>query len=631
MCSRNIEDISTPAFLKQDLIDPNKMKLFMEKFINESKNLTNNRSIDKIHNKLKREFRINPSKNQMRVYFYNNFNVEIGYTLKRYFIKRPMRSDSGVLVVTVVLTPEKFSCNFDCYYCPQETDLKGNHTQPRSYISSEPAMLRALRSNFDLRQQIWDRISAYINQGNIQLGDIPKMVLTFSGGTWESYPIEERDRFVNESYYAFNTFGLEEDRKMLSLEEEQKINETAKYRVVEFIIETRPDMINKTSLRKYRNYGVTRLQLGAQTFDDSILEKLNRGCTTKDLIKAIRLCKQVGLKIVLHLMPDLPGSSPELDLWVFKKAIIDPDLQFDDVKIYPTAICKSDSEDLIVYSKIGEWYKDGLYKPYAEENIEDLIRVIKYYFLNVKPWVRVERCIRDIPGKSMIAGYQKKSNLRQIIDEDMEKKKEKTYEIRSMEIMRKDNKRYIDFPSRLVVRKYDASEGIEYHISMEAYDDSLVDMLKYYIFLVYSMIIFLVYGKRIYWGGSKNYCALFGFLRLRIDPNPGGDIIPEINNTALIREVHVYGNSLGVGSNAKSSQHKGYGKKMMNAAENIALQHNFKKMSVIAGIGSREYYKNKCGYYLSGTYMVKDIGIPSNFFRYSIMFVFLSLFCYKLK
>ena len=178
MCSRNIEDIGTPAFLKQDLIDHNKMKLFMEKFIDESKDLTNNRSIDKIHNKLKREFRINPSKNQMRVYFYNNFNVEIGYTLKRYFIKRPMRSDSGVLVVTVVLTPEKFSCNFDCYYCPQETDLKGNHTQPRSYISSEPAMLRALRSNFDVRQQIWDRISAYINQGNIQLGDIPKMVLT---------------------------------------------------------------------------------------------------------------------------------------------------------------------------------------------------------------------------------------------------------------------------------------------------------------------------------------------------------------------------------------------------------------------------------------------------------------------
>ena len=113
----------------------------------------------------------------------------------------------------------------------------------------------------------------------------------------------------------------------------------------------------------------------------------------------------------------------------------------------------------------------------------------------------------------------------------------------------------------------------------------------------------------IYWGGSNNYVANFGFLRLRIDPDPGKDIISEIKNTAMIREVHVYGNSLGVGSDNKSSQHRGYGRKMISVAEDLAIVNGFNKTSVTSGIGSREYYEKKCGYHLEGTYMIKKLNI----------------------
>jgi histone acetyltransferase (RNA polymerase elongator complex component) len=121
-----------------------------------------------------------------------------------------------------------------------------------------------------------------------------------------------------------------------------------------------------------------------QTFNDIILKNINRKCYTKDTIRAIRLLKQAGFKVVIHLMPDLPGSSPELDKEMFTLALYNPDLQFDDVKIYPTAVCKSPDADRIVYSKIAEWYEQGTYKPYAENNLNDLIDVLTYYKINVR-------------------------------------------------------------------------------------------------------------------------------------------------------------------------------------------------------------------------------------------------------
>ena len=155
--------------------------------------------------------------------------------------------------------------------------------------------------------------------------------------------------------------------------------------------------------------------------------------------------------------------------------------------------------------------------------------------------------------------------------------------------------------------EYEASGGIEYHIMMNAFDDSFFDSFVYELFKIWSYIHNFIFEKKLYWSNLKNYTKNFGFLRLRIDKNPGGDIIPEINNTALIREVHVYGNSLGVGSSNKSSQHRGYGQLMMLVAEDIAKENGFYKTSVIAGIGTREYYKNKCGYSLIGEYMIKDL------------------------
>ena len=585
---------------------------FVEDLIYESKEMKTKEEIEKLFSKLKRKHRVSVSKSDVRKV------SPQGQTpiFKRWLIKAATRTDSGVLVVTITLSPHKFSCKYNCYYCPQETDLKGVNTQPRSYLSSEPAMLRALTTrndmnsyDFDVRNQFLNRIQAYKYNGIIgpALGvDCKKIEVILSGGTWESYPLEYRNQVINELYWSANT--IESRRDMNSLEQEIAENETAEYRIIGLTLETRPDNITKANILNYLRYGVTRIQLGEQTDNDEILEKINRRCYKAHTIAAHKLLKQAGFKVVAHLMPDLPGSSKEADIEMFSHYLTDPDLAFDDVKIYPTAVCKSPDPERIVSSKIAEWYEAGLYKPYAETNIDDLYDVLTYYKTRVPPWVRIQRVVRDIPGKSIEAGYHKISNLRQILHTKMKTKGLKCHCIYCMEA-----DKYMGTPI-LVKRAYWASGGLEIHLSVEAHKMNFYQAFQYYLQMFWACVkwLFWALGMRAFmpiWGGNlETYVGLYGFLRLRIDPDPGGDFVPEINGCALIREVHVYGQSLGVGSHTKtdSGQHRGYGKMLVSAAEKIAAEHRFRQVAVISGVGTREYYK-KCGYTLDRHYMKKVI------------------------
>ena len=322
--TNSIDDIE--SFIDKTIKMPNenKIKLFVKDLINIVGMNDNNVSIndiDKCVSKLRQKYKIIPSKTQMRyiyeTYYMNDESIgKINHVMSRYMIKKAMRSRSGVLVSTVVLKPDKFSCPKNCSYCPTETDLAGNPTQPKSYLSTEPAMLRAITHNFDVKGQIHDRIKTYIRTGNITVtknenGEANsntnsyKLEIILSGGTWESYSYDYRNKVMNEIYWAANTFDI--NRPILSVEDEISINENTKYRVIGLTIETRPDYITKTSIRDYRRWGVTRVQIGVQHYNDGILKKINRECYTKDAIKAISMLKQCGFKVVCHLMPDLPG------------------------------------------------------------------------------------------------------------------------------------------------------------------------------------------------------------------------------------------------------------------------------------------------------------------------------------
>ena len=324
--------------------------------------------------------------------------------------------------------------------------------------------------------------------------------------------------------------------------------------------------INFSELEFLRYLGVTRIQIGIQSTKDDILKKINRKCTNYDNKIGIRRCLQNGWKLDLHIMFDLPGSSPEIDKEVIDEIISDDNYQADQWKLYPT--------ETTPYTKIKEWYDKGLYKPYAEDHEKGvsykLVDVISYTFSKIPEYIRVNRVVRDIPTKCIDGGL-KVTNLRQVISDKMKKNGIITNDIRERECRNKS----IDYNDlSLNVLKYPSSSGINYFINYTNKD------------------------KRI----------LYGFIRLRINKELS-DVMECLRGCALIRELHIYGPHVNIGDNMSktSIQHHGLGSKLLKKAELIAYQNNIKKIAVISGAGVRDYYRNK-GYELGElNYMYKEL------------------------
>jgi len=488
-----------------------------------------------------------------------------------------MRSLSGIVQITLLTSPypeytnkegkrvvQRFSCKHDCYYCPKET-MKNSEgklvdAMPRSYLTSEPACLRAKRCGFDAVEQINDRLDAYFVNGH----PLTKLEIIILGGTWSEYPEEYQIEFIRDIYYAVNVYRCSENRNIrYTLEDEQFYNESNINRIIGLTIETRPDSINEQELRRIRRYGCTRIQLGMQSIYDDVLKKINRGATHKDTINAVRMCKNVGLKVVLHVMPDLPGSSVELDRQMMNYLVDSPLLQPDELKIYPTA-----TTDFTIIKK---WFEKCIYKPYATTNLQDLIDIIIEYKCKVKPWTRLCRIIRDIP-EFYIHGGNKMGNLRQIVQQQMKQTDKVCHCIRCSEVK---DRTFLKEEVKLITRNYSASQGIEYFISYEI--------------------------------PSRN--ILIGFIRIRITDEY---MFKELENSLLIRELHVYGSVIAQHKKGvNTGQHMGYGSKLLLEAEKLASLYNKTKISIISGIGVREFYAKR-GYHLENGYMVKETWICDN-------------------
>jgi ELP3 family radical SAM enzyme/protein acetyltransferase len=515
---------------------------------------------------IKTNYKLNCSKIDL-IKIYNELGYD-NYDLKKQIIKKVQKSQSGIISITILTsgTPEytnadgvrvkgTFSCLHKCSFCPDEKpSIDNNWTQqPKSYLYTEPAVLRANQNDFDPIKQMNSRISSLLKMGH----NVDKIELLVLGGTWSEYPKEYQDEFITSVYYAANVYYEKREKK--SLEEEINENENAKIHIIGLTLEMRSDSICMNEIKRLRKFNCTRVQLGIQHTDNEILRMNNRGENIEKAINAIKLLKNNCYKIDAHLMLNLYGSNPEKDRKMLNDILENPDLQVDQLKIYPCAI--------IPFTKIKELYEQGIYIPYDDN---ELYQIIKEFKMNVKKYIRINRIIRDISGHYIIAGYnQQFTNMRQILNDDMKKNNWSCNCIRCREI--KGNK--IDYDNiDIDIIQYNASSGLEFFIS-------------------------IVYDKYI-----------IGFIRLRIPcNNDNKKILPILEGCALIRELHVYSTLSKVGNNNEfSHQHKGFGKRLINKAEEIAKTFNYKKMAIIAGTGAREYYR-KLGYELIDTYMIKNM------------------------
>lgn len=515
---------------------------------------------------------------------------------------KPTRTISGVAPVTVLTKP--FPCPGKCIFCPNDVRM------PKSYLADEPGAQRAERNHFDPYLQTYNRLQALKNIGH----NTDKVELIVLGGTWSFYPEAYKIWFIKRCFDAMNDFGKDDQREEIKnqnlfeeadkipnrkvdgnrksynqiinevvvnngqqlinktersswseLEQQHKLNEEAQSRCVGLVIETRPDYIDEKEVTKLRRLGATKIQIGIQSLNDKVMELNKRGHGAKETIEAIRLLRLGGFKIHAHWMPNLYGSSVKDDIEDFDK-LWEPPICPDELKIYPTSI--------IAKTELFDKFKEDKYQPYS---YEELLKVLSTVMPKVPRYCRVTRVIRDIPSTDIVAG-NKFTNFRQIAEQDIHKNGGIIQDIRSREIKNQE----VSFEElELEQVSYKTSTGEEVFLSYKTKkDDKIVGFLR-----------LAVFDKDL----SKKH------------------FMHELKDSAIIREVHVYGKALKIDSkNKRAAQHIGIGSRLINITKDyIEKNTEFKRLAVISAIGTRKYYE-KHDFKLDDLYMIYSLDDTEN-------------------
>lgn len=461
------------------------------------------------------------------------------------------RSESGIVVVSVLTKP--YDCPGKCIYCPSEKNI------PKSYLEKEPAVMRAIMCKYHPFAQVSTRLKALRLTGHIT----DKVSIRIIGGTWSYYPKNYQTWFIKELFRACN------DAKKItknhidneSLEALQEINQTSDNRIVELSVETRQDYINEKEIKRLRQLGVTKVELGVQSIFDEVLDFCKRGNKNEATIQATKLLKDAGFKVSYQMMLNLPKSDTKNDILMFEELFNNNFYRPDHLKIYPLALLRN--------TELYDYYERGQFKPYTETELVKTIARIKEYI----PYsCRVERVIRDIPTEYIVQGGAKVSNLRQTVLKEMQKTGRKCKCIRCREIK---SHRLEKSEIKMFREDFEAAGGKEVFLTFESKDR------KYLISIIRLRLpSYVIENKR--------------------------HFVKALNGSAIIREIHTYGNATLVGKRQDDSfQHLGYGKKLVKEAERITKsEFNLDKIAVIAGVGVREYFE-KLGYELEETYMTK--------------------------
>ena len=529
---------------------------------------------------------------------------------------KPRRTASGVATITVITRPH--TCSSNCIYCP--CDLR----MPKSYLANEPACQRAELTFFDPYVQVAARLQALHQMGH----STDKVELIVLGGTWSDYPEGYQYWFIKELFRALNewpnspshiqerlnwytSFGLQNSEEALSsfvaeqqaavfddtatynqafhklydisqphqsawsqmqstydeLVEQQHVNETAAARVVGLVIETRPDTITSDNLRMFRQLGCTKIQIGIQSTRQEILDANQRQMSVAQIKRAFSLIRLYGFKIHSHLMVNLLGATPEADKQDFKTFVTDSGFLPDEIKLYPCA--------LVSGTQLVQKYREGAWQPYTKD---ELVDVLVQDVLATPPYVRISRMIRDISATDILVG-NKHTNLRQMVEQELTAKDvaNRVQEIRFREI----NQQQVS-AAELTLQDfvYTTAVSDEHFLQWVTADNKIAGFCRL---------------SLPHW--DKLTAGLCDVTANELLVQPG---------QAMIRELHVYGQALSLGSEGMSAQHQGLGQKLLAKASSIAAEAGYTSLNVISSIGTRAYYRAQ-GFSDAGLYQQKAL------------------------
>ena len=470
---------------------------------------------------------------------------------------KPVRTASGIAVVAVMCKPHRcphiaYTGNI-CVYCPGGPDSDFEYST-QSYTGYEPTSMRAIRARYDPYEQARGRVEQLKQLGH----SIDKVEYVVMGGTFMSLPQDYREDFITQLHNALSGFNGND------LDEAIKYSQQSVTKCVGITIETRPDYCTGTHLDDMLRYGCTRLEIGVQSLYEDVARDTNRGHTVKSVCETFAIAKDAGYKVVSHMMPDLPNVGMERDIEQFKEYFENPDFRTDGLKIYPTLVIRG--------TGLYELWKTGKYKSYNANALVDLVARIMAL---VPPWTRIYRVQRDIPMPLVTSGVDN-GNLRELALARMKDLGTSCRDVRTREVgIQEVHHKVSPDQVELIRRDYYANGGWETFLS---YEDPKKDIL-----------IGLLRLRK----ASKKYTYRKEFVNQR---------------TSIVRELHVYGSVVPLHSrDPRKFQHQGFGTLLMEEAERIAREeHGSEKISVISGVGVRNYYA-KLGYELDGPYMSKMI------------------------
>ena len=567
--------------------------------------------------------------------------------------KRSIRSLSGIVSVQVLTKP--YPCPSRCIFCPNDPDM------PKSYIKSEPGAMRARLNQFDPIKQVYNRLYSLKQTGH----KTDKIEMIVLGWTWDFYPRDYKIDFIKKLYDACNSFSqlqiestvwtsewkygfkiLNEDEVQLSnsLSEAITLNETAENRIIWLTIETTPLFVTEQNCKERREMGVTRIEMGVQSTNNTVLDLNQRGHHIQEVRKALHRMRQFGFKISIHIMPGLYGSNPEMDIQTFRDIYADPWLQPDEIKFYPTSV--------IPNTELYTLYLQGKYQPITTEEISHIIKTT--FREIIPPYTRIKRLIRDIPATEIAAGSNV-TNLSQLMHESLLKEYKKADSVflsdfykrlypnlkcfndqeafyEGLKVLITENQQFLNqLPSEeqwdinffsypeevraqsLILGEKPDLEKYRHFVSLDTRSREMRNKTEetQHLNLVVRSYLSSV-GNEFFISFEDELGYLYGFTRLLL-PRKGKSIERGWlwENTALIRELHVYGSLQSIQTSEQEQenqkvQHTGIGRKLLECAERIGLLSGYQRLSVISGVGVREYYR-KLGYQSEGTYVVKEL------------------------
>lgn len=211
---------------------------------------------------------------------------------------------------TIPIFIPQLACPFQCVFCNQEKITSHAH-------------IPGIEEIINIIEQY--HFSFPKGRKHVEIG--------FFGGTFTGLPLDEQEKYLQVAQ-PYLEKGIVQGLRL----------------------STRPDYIDKPGLHLLKRYGVTTIELGAQSMDDDVLQQSARGHTAEDVEMASRMIIAAGFRLGLQMMVGLPGDTLERSLFTVRKII---ELGACETRIYPVLVIKG--------TKMAEWYEQGKYKPLSME------------------------------------------------------------------------------------------------------------------------------------------------------------------------------------------------------------------------------------------------------------------------